>query len=303
MKRLFLTLGKIIIILSVMFPPSAVFAAGIAAVQSVNIKPYNNALASFKSVCDCKVKSFIVSEIQESDIAEKVKKAKPDVIIAIGIDALERVRMIKDIPIVYLMVLNPRTMPSENNITGVSMNIAPEKQLELLKQALPGITRIGLLYDPAWTGNFVKKAKLAAPATGIKIIAREIRNSKDYPSLLKSMEGDVDAFWMLPDLTAVTPETVEFLFLFSMQNSIPVITFSDKYLEMGALMSFEINAYDIGKQAGEMVKEILSGISISKIAKTDARIINLTINLRIARKQGIKISDEILDKARVVNGK
>ncbi|HDH10940.1 MAG TPA: ABC transporter substrate-binding protein, partial [Nitrospirae bacterium] len=301
---LFLTLGKVIIILSVMFPPSAVSAAGIAAVQSVNIKPYNNALAGFKSVCDCKVKSFIVSEMQESDIAEKVKKAKPDVIIAIGIDAFERVRMIKDIPIVYLMVLNPRTMPSkDNNITGVSMNIAPEKQLKLLKQALPGIKRIGLLYDPAWTGNFVKKAKLAAPATGIKIIAREIRNSKDYPSLLESMEGEVNAFWMLPDLTAVTPETVEFLFLCSMKSGVPVITFSDKYLSMGALMSFDIDAYDIGKQAGEMVKEILSGTGINNIARTDARKINLTINRRIAKKQGIKISDEILDKAGVVNGK
>lgn len=303
MKRFFLNLGKAIIILSVVFSPSVVSAAGIAAVQSVNIKPYNNALTGFKSVCDCKVKRFIVSEMQESDILKKVNKAKPDVIIAIGIDAFNRVRRIKDIPIVYLMVLNARTMLSNgNNITGVSMNIAPEKQLELLKQALPEIKRIGLLYDPAGTGNFVKKAKLAAPVTGIKIIAKEIRRSKDYPSLLESIEGEMDAFWMLPDLTAVTPETVEFLFLFSMKNRIPVITFSDKYLSMGALMSFDIDAYDIGKQAGEMVKEILSGTGINNIARTDARKINLTINRGIAKKQAVKISDEILDKSGVVNG-
>ena len=303
MNRLFLTLGKAIMILSVMFPPSVVSAAGIAAVQSLNIKPYNNALTGFKSVCDCKVELFIVSEMQESNIVKKVKQTTPDVIIAIGIDALNRVSRMKDIPIVYLMVLNARTIPpSRNNITGVSMNIAPGKQLELLKEALPGIKRIGLLYDPAWTGNFVKKAKLAAPATGIKIMAKEIRNSKDYPFLLESMKGKIDVFWMLPDLTAVTPETVEFLFLFSMKNSIPVITFSNKYLEMGALMSLDIDAYDIGKQAGEMVKEILSGTDINKIAKTGARTINVTINRRIAKKQGIKISDEILDKARLVNG-
>ena len=302
MKRLFCNFGKAIMILSVMFYPGAVSAAGIAAVQSVNIKPYNNALAGFKSVCDCKVERFIVSEMQEPDISEKVKETNPDVIIAIGIDALEKVGRIRDIPIVYLMALNARTILSNNyNITGVSMNISPEKQLDVLKQALPEIKRIGLLYDPAGTGNFVKKAKLAAPATGIKIIAKEILNSKDYPFLLESMKGEIDAFWMLPDLTAVTPETVEFLFLFSMKNRIPVITFSDKYLEMGALMSLNIDAYDIGKQAGEMVKKILSGTEINKIAKTGARTINLTINHRIARKQGIKISDEILDKARVVN--
>ena len=61
---------------------------------------------------------------------------------------------------------------------------------------------------------------------------------------------------VLPDITVITPETIEFLLLFSLENRIPVFTFSEKYVESGALMSIIIDAFDIGCQAGEMAKAI-----------------------------------------------
>ncbi len=157
------------------------------------------------------------------------------------------------------------------------------------------------MYNSARTGDFIKKAKRVATGTGIKLIAKEIHRSKDFPALLKSLKGEIDAFWMLPDLTVVTPETVEFLFLFSIENRIPVITFSHKYLEMGALMSLDIDAHDIGKQAGEIAKKILSGTDIKKIIKTDARKIDVTINQKTAKKMGITVNEKTLRNARLIN--
>ncbi len=298
----FLSLCRAITILSVLFHQSAAAAAGIVAVQSINVKPYNDALSAFKSKCNCYVKHFVLSEMGEADVIKKIYDAGPDVILAIGIDALNKVKIIKNIPVVYLMVLNPQSMISdEDNITGVSMNIAPKKQLSLLQQALPDLKSIGLLYDPARTGPFVKNAQLTASAMGLVLIAREVHNSKDVPALLKSMKGEINAFWMLPDVTVVTPETVEFLLLFSIENRIPLITFSDKYVELGALMSLDIDAHDMGQEAWEITKEILSGTGAKKIAKTDARNADITINQRTAKKLRITISDKILSKAKVIN--
>ncbi len=303
-QYLLFNLGKAIIILSLILLPSLVSASGIVAVQSINIKPYNNALNGFKSVCNCKVKSFILSEMQAADVIKQIKKTNPDIIVTIGVNALEKVRGFnEEIPIVYLMVLNSISIKSDKNIAGVSMNPTPAKQLEILKQALPGLKSIGIIYDPTRTGDFVDKAKHAAGSAGIKIIAKEIRDPKDYPSLLESMKGDINAFWMLPDLTAITPETVEFLFLFSMKNRIPVITFSRKYLRMGALMSFDIDTYDIGRQAGGIVKKILSGTDAGKIPHTSARKIDIVINRGTAKNLGISMPKVILDKADLINGK
>jgi putative ABC transport system substrate-binding protein len=299
----FLKSYKVIIVLSILLCQSVASAAEIIAVQSISIKPYNDALRGFKSACNCNVEQFVVSEMEGEDIVKKIHKAKPEIILAIGFDALKKIKEIKEIPIVYVMILNPQSVISdEDNITGVNLYIDPEKQLYLINQVLTDTRSIGLLYDPAKTGNFVKKAKLAAAAMGIKLIAKENHSSKDFPALLNGMKGKINAFWMLPDLTVVTPETVELLLLFSIENGIPVITFSDKYLKMGALISLNIDANDIGKQAWEITEKVLSGKDIKKIARTGARKADLTINSMTARKMGIIVSDEIFYNARSING-
>ena len=148
------------------------------------------------------------------------------------------------------MVLNPQSVISGfDNITGLSMMISPEEQLSIIKQYLPHIKRIGVLYDPFRTSNFIMKAQTASESAGIELIAREVLNTKDVPEKMKNMEKEVDLFWMLPDVTVFNPETVEFLLLSSIENRIPVVTFSDKYLKIGAFMSLMIDASDIGKQA------------------------------------------------------
>jgi putative ABC transport system substrate-binding protein len=274
------------------------------AVQSFNIKPYDEALKGFNSVCDCQIKRFVLSETEGIDVVKTIREARPDIILAIGTDSLIRVKKIKDIPIVYLMVPNPQTVISEEeNITGVSMNIPPHNQLATLKDVLPGIKRVGLLYNPERTGFFVKKARLAANSMGIELLAKEVHSPKDVPALVNNMKGEINAFWMLPDTTVITPETAEFLLLFSLENKIPVLTFSDKYVEMGALLSIEVDAFDSGKQAGEMAHKILSGTNIKKVPETDPRKAVLSINLKIAKKLGITISKDIINKARIIDRK
>ncbi len=285
------------IMLSVLFCRDIVVAADIVAVQSINIKPYNDALHGFKEACNCNVKQFFVSEPEGEDILKAVRKTDPAVILAIGIDALNRIKSIKNAPIVYFMILNSPVAAPGDNITGVSLYINPEKQLSLLKMAIPDISTIGLLYNPARTGDFVKRLRAAAEKAGIVLIAGEIQNPKDVPGLLQSLKGKIDAFWMLPDITVVTSETVELLFLFSFENRIPVITFSDKYLEMGALISFDIDAADIGMQAWEITEKILSGMDVRKIKEADARRAVVTVNRKTARKLGVTVAGEFLKRA------
>ncbi|MCX5718775.1 MAG: ABC transporter substrate-binding protein [Nitrospirae bacterium] len=274
------------------------------AVQSFNIKLYDEALKGFNSVCDCQIKRFVLSEMEGIDVVKTIREARPDIIIAIGTDSLIRVKKIKDIPIVYLMVPNPQTVISEEeNITGVSMNIPPHNQLATLKDVLPGIKRIGLLYNPGRTRDLVTKARLAASSMGIELLAKEVNSSKDVPALVNSMKGKINAFWMIPDTTVITPETVEFLLLFSFENKVPILAFSDKYVEMGALLSLEADAFASGKQAGEIARKILSGTPIRKDLRTDPGNAVLSINLKIAKKLGITISNDIIHRARIVDKK
>ena len=274
----------------------------IVAVQGFEIKPYQEALRGFQSVCNVETKTIVISEQEGTEIIKSIRRIKPDMILAIGVDALSQVKKIKDIPIVYLMIPNPQSVISkEENITGVSMNIHPERQLVFLKEACHDVNRVGLLYDPAKTGYLVEKALYSSEKLDIKLVLKEVHNPKDVPSMLDSMKDGIDAFWMLPDTTVITPETVEYLLLFSLENKIPVLTFSDKYLDLGAMISIGIDAFDIGRQAGEIAKEILSGTNIKNLPRVDPRKSVLTLNLRAAKKLGITVKNKIISKARIIN--
>jgi putative ABC transport system substrate-binding protein len=106
---------------------------------------------------------------------------------------------------------------------------------------------------------------------------------------------------MIPDLTVITPETVEFLLLFSLENQIPLLAFSDKYVELGALLSIGIDPFDIGRQAGEMAKKILSGGDVRNVQQVDARKAIISVNLKIARKLGMNIDEKMIRKVKIVN--
>lgn len=273
----------------------------IVAVQSMRIRPYEEAIEGFRSVCNARMNRLVLRELQGRDVVDKINEIRPEMVLAIGRDALLRVKMVKEIPVVYLMVLNPRSALDCDNITGVCMDISQKEQLTSVCRVLPHVKNIGLLYDPVRTGHFAERAQHAATEIGIKLIANRIDRPMDVPLTVNGMKGKIDLFWMLPDLTVITPETVEFLLLFSLENEIPVLAFSEKYVELGALMSIGIDAFDIGRQAGEMAQEILSGRDVKRVQPVDARKSVISINMKIAEKLGIVINKKMIKNVKIVN--
>jgi putative ABC transport system substrate-binding protein len=212
-------------------------------------------------------------------------------VLAVGPAALSIVKRIRDIPIVYLMVPNPQSaLSGEENITGVSMNIPPNKQLQALVLTLPRTKRVGLLYDPKNTGYLVEEAQQAADEMGIVLTAREVHHAREVATSAMEMRGDIDVFWMLPDVTVMTPETVEFLLRFSLKYRVPLLAPSEKWLEGGAFLSTGIDAFDMGAQAGDMANKILSGKGVKNVQQALARKYVVSTNLMVAGKLGIGLN-------------
>jgi putative ABC transport system substrate-binding protein len=199
------------------------------------------------------------------------------------------------------MVLNPRSILSgEKNISGVSMNLPPEKQLSELLRVLPAAHNIGLLYDPGQTGIFVQALRAAAGRLNVNLTATAVHRSGEVPGLLNTMRGKAGVFWMLPDITVVTPETTKSILLFSLENNTPILTFSEKYLELGAMLSIGIDPYDVGSQAGEIAQNIFSGSNVKEDQHVDARKALLSVNPEIARKLGIAIDQRVIRDVKII---
>jgi putative tryptophan/tyrosine transport system substrate-binding protein len=285
LRTLFLT---ILICLSL----SAVeaFAADVLVLQSLRVKPFEEALRGFRSVCKAESKTVVVADAEGTDMGILVREERPELILAIGADALQKVKRVRNIPIIYLMVLNPEKITGESkNFVGINMNIPPQKYLNLMENLNPKKLKVGILYDPKNTGTFVKRILQTAGSMGIEINAMEIHSPKEVPEKFTRMKSTFNVFWMLPDSTVVTPETVEFLLLSTLENRIPVITFAGKYVEDGALVSLGIDDYDLGKQAGEMANNILHGAAIPELSEADARKSVMKFNSKVAKELGIDL--------------
>src|SRR5574337_401215 len=297
-----------IVVGAIVFSSTPTEAAKIIALKSADVDVYNEALEGFKSALQ---ESTIVEYDMEGDL-QRGKKflarlksgPKPDLILAVGIWALQVVvEEVQDIPVVFAMVLTPATVIGQEarNITGASMNVPIEQQLTLLKKVSSQVRRIGIIYDPSKTGWLVKQAERIAKDQGVRLVTKAIASSKDSFAALDAMQDEIDALWIVPDLTVLAPESVQYMLLFSFRHKIPVLGLSENQVRMGALLglSFE-SGWDIGSQAAELASGILSGRSVGEIPFTTARKVRLTVNLKSAGKLGVHIPKEILDRADAV---
>lgn len=270
----------------------------VVAVKSSDIKPYDDALEGFKKTCNCKVRE--IGNLGEGQgLLEKISRISPDAVLAIGTDAFKKVVAIKDLPVIYTMVMPAEVdRLSQENISGVSMDVSPETCINTIVEIFPKAKRIGLIYNPRHTGTFVKKAVESARRRGVSTVSKIAHDQPEIPALVNEMRGKIDVLWMLPDSTVVNPETVDYMLLFSFQTGVPVFTFSRKYVEMGALAALDVTPLDMGAQAGEIARTVHKdhGTPIRVYARKTL----LTINNKVAKKLGINIKDEIIRRAQII---
>jgi putative tryptophan/tyrosine transport system substrate-binding protein len=286
--------GLILTVLLIIFcnVPFAAAEGKILSIQSIKITPYEEAFNGFQSLCNMPIDRLVISEMKDKNIVKEIRKINPSMILSIGVDALDKIKDINDIPIIYLMVPSPKfVIGKDNNLTGIRMNISQEKQLSIFLKAAPSMKTIGLLYNSEKSNYLAQRVMDACKKAGINLMAKDIKDSRDAPAAIEEMDGRLNGFWMLPDASVFTPETIEYLFLFSMKNKVPILTFSEIYLESGALISIGVDPYDMGAQAGEMALELLYGKSVTAIQPVDARKEVMSINLKVSGKLGVSIDE------------
>lgn len=278
-------------------------ASDVIVLKSADIKPYNEALEGFRSSCGCNIKEEIhVRDLESEDARERLLRSNPGGIFAIGIDALSRVKRISDLPVVYAMVPDTQSQIAYGeNVSGVNMYISPQEYLSAIRKVFPRAKRIGVLYDPGHLEAFMREAASVAESMGTDLVVRKVFRPGDVPSLIEGMKNKIDVYWMLPDTTVVNKESVEFLLLFSFQNGVPVFTFSKKYVERGAVAGLNMTPFDMGAQAGRIMRKLISEKGAGTPLRVDARKTVLMINGKVARKLGIKISAEISKRAEDVD--
>ncbi len=263
-------------------------AADVLIVQSSHTPAYAEALRGFRTGFEGSTYTIVMSEYADVDVVRLVKEERPRVVLAVGDAALGACRKVRQVPVVSLMALSLTMSKSGgNSVGGVGVIPAPERYLSLFKAI--GAKQVGVLFDPNRTGGYFRRAQQAARKVGVELVGREVRNPRETVGKLDHMKGNVDALWMLPDTTAVTVETLEAYFRFSMEHRVPLVTFASQYLDKGAFAAIEADRLDLGRLIGEQIRQLLDrrdGLSVA-----DPRKVRLSTNAGVSNKLGISTSD------------
>ena len=185
--------------------------------------------------------------------------------------------------------IHPRKYAS--NLTGISMFIQPEQYVSLCKSLK--VQRVGVIYNEEKSGWYLKQARKAAEAAGIKLVAREVGAPHETVAQLSTLAGKVDALWMIPDTTAVTRESAEAYLHFGQRNAVPVISFAPAYLGLGATAVLEIDRVAMGQQAFSLVRKLLVGSATGSIAQVEhPKVVAVRTNGNVLKKLNVSITPQ-----------
>jgi len=187
------------------------------------------------------------------------------------------------------------------NVTGVS-NFRGDligKQLQFLKEVLPQLVRVAVLYNPrnpAYTATVLDGLRVAGHALPVELQVLEVRNSNELTSAFQALaRGRAGALLALGDVIFRT-EQVQLLRL-AAESRLPAM-YSDKgFVEPGGLMSYGVNYPDNFRRAAVFVDKILKGAKPADLPVEQPTKFELVVNLKTAKALGLTIPQSLLLRA------
>jgi putative ABC transport system substrate-binding protein len=183
------------------------------------------------------------------------------------------------------------------NVTGVSHRWPVSLQIEMYTQFLPKAKKWGTIYhqgDPHSLG-LIKEMRGSAKRLGIEVMEAVISNGEEAIQAASFLAGKVQAFHIIYDDTVLT--SLEAIAKICNEKKVPLFTSDLESVPKGALAAYGLNFFTIGYSAGKRAARILKGENPGHIPWGRIEKLNLVVNEKAARAQGMILSPELLRRS------
>ncbi len=242
-----------------------------------------------------------------ASFAGEVVRANVDVIVAASTSAGQAARQAtRTIPIVIVVIEDPSASGFATlarpggNVTGISSQ-GPDvvaKRFQLLKEALPGATRIGLLVDTnnAARRRYLEEAERVSRGLGMSLHLREVSIAADLDGAFLSMTKDaVGAVFVVGGTMLYANRAV--LAERALQHRLPTMGGDSLYVQAGCLMGYAPSLLEMFRRAATYVDKIVKGAQPGELPIEQPTKFELVINLKTAKALGLTIPQSLLLRA------
>jgi putative tryptophan/tyrosine transport system substrate-binding protein len=242
------------------------------------------------------------------ELAAELVRLNVDVIVTGGTLApLAAKQATSTIPIVMLAAGDPvgsgivsNLARPGGNITGTSLN-SPElagKRLQLLKEMLPGIATVAVLWNEGnpYPALVFAQTEVAARTLGMRILSLPVHDSSDVPKALEAaMRGGAGGLITVED--PLTLSYVVQIVSFAAHNRLPAMYGLREFADVGGLLSYGAHLADLARRSAQAVDKILKGARPGDLPIEQPTKFELVINLKTAKELGITIPQSMLLRA------
>lgn len=242
-----------------------------------------------------------------SESVAELIRAKVDVIVAYGTTASTvAVKATKDIPIVMIVGVDPveaKLVPSLSRPGGNATGVATmawalnQKRIELLKELVPGLARIGIVVAPN-VGNpiYRRETEAAARALALDVHFGEARKAEDFADVLAELvKARIGAIYVAP--ASVLQARAAHITEVVRKHRLPAIYGQERYVDAEGLVVYTASASKAFIRATAYVDRILKGTRPGDLAIEQASDAELIVNLKTARELGLKVPQTLLVRA------
>ena len=240
--------------------------------------------------------------------AKEVVQDRPDVVVVNGTPGLSALKQLKTtVPTVFVVVNDPvgaglvesLSRPG-GNTTGFS-TFEPEiggKWVETLAEAVPTIKRVGIVFDPNYTGfaKLTQAIEATAPRLGVQAFSIEGRDGNAIEQGITQLAGQRSpGLIVLPTV----PNSVERqrIISLSLKQRLPSIYPFSFYAKEGGLIAYGFDNVDLFRRAAPYVARILNGEDAGALPVQAPTKFELIVNLKSARAMGLTIPTTLLARA------
>ena len=241
-----------------------------------------------------------------AEIAAEFVRLKVDVILTSGGVLLAAKQATSTVPIVFAVANDPvgagfvsSLARPGGNITGLSLQTTDlaAKRLELLREVVPGIHRLGVLANISNAAAVpeIDEVQAAARILDIDVAMFEMRRAEDITSAFATFRNSTEAIYVCTDpLVLAQRARINTL---AVAARLPTIYGPREHVEAGGLMSYGANFPDLFRRAADLVDKILRGAKPVDLPVEQPTKFDLVVNLTTAKALGLEIPPTLLARA------
>jgi len=186
------------------------------------------------------------------------------------------------------------------NITGIS-TLAPElsgKQLELLKEIVPKLSRVAVFGNSTNPGNglALREIERAAGALKVKLQILDVLNPRDIEAAFRTASKGRDEAVLVLGSPVINSQRTQLVDL-AVKSRLPAIYYTAEVVEAGGLMAYGVNRNDLARRAATYVDKILKGAKPADLPVEQPIKFEFIVNLKAAKQIGLTIPPNVLGRA------